>query len=130
MIYTNIVLQHIPGKILIKAYIKEFLRLLNDGGLLVFQLPAGISFGKKVRCSTRRGLYRFLKGIGFDRKVIFEKTGLHPIRMNYIKEDELTGFIKEHGGHILQTWSSSQTDSGGRCISNTYFVTRLPHESH
>jgi SAM-dependent methyltransferase len=37
-IYTNIVLQHMRPEYS-KAYLKEFLRVLSPGGLLVFQLP-------------------------------------------------------------------------------------------
>jgi ubiquinone/menaquinone biosynthesis C-methylase UbiE len=38
-IYTNIVLQHMRPEYS-KAYLKEFLRVLSPGGLLVFQLPS------------------------------------------------------------------------------------------
>jgi hypothetical protein len=38
-IYSNIVLQHIPPD-LSELYLQEFLRILEPGGLLVFQLPS------------------------------------------------------------------------------------------
>ncbi len=38
-IYSNIVFQHMPIS-LTKAYIKEFLRILKPGGLILFQMPA------------------------------------------------------------------------------------------
>jgi SAM-dependent methyltransferase len=38
-IYTSIVLQHMRPEYS-KAYLKEFLRVLSPGGLLVFQLPS------------------------------------------------------------------------------------------
>jgi SAM-dependent methyltransferase len=38
-IYSNIVLQHIPP-ILTRVYLQEFLRVLQPGGLLIFQLPS------------------------------------------------------------------------------------------
>ncbi len=38
-VYTNIVLQHIPPA-LMKSYLREFLRVLRTGGVLVFQLPS------------------------------------------------------------------------------------------
>lgn len=38
-IYTSLVLQHLPGD-LARGYIREFLRVLSAGGLLVFHLPS------------------------------------------------------------------------------------------
>lgn len=39
LIYSNIVLQHVPPEIVL-AYLHDFFRLLEPGGLLVFQLPS------------------------------------------------------------------------------------------
>jgi SAM-dependent methyltransferase len=38
-VYTNIVLQHIPPR-LTKGYLRELVRVLRPGGVLVFQLPS------------------------------------------------------------------------------------------
>jgi SAM-dependent methyltransferase len=38
-VYSNIVLQHIPPR-LTRKYLREFLRVLRRGGLLMFQLPS------------------------------------------------------------------------------------------
>ena len=40
LVYTNIVLQHIPTRH-VRRYLGEFVRVLAGGGLLIFQLPAG-----------------------------------------------------------------------------------------
>ncbi|HBB35125.1 MAG TPA: SAM-dependent methyltransferase [Cyanobacteria bacterium UBA8803] len=42
LIYSNIVLQHISPEYS-KNYIKEFLRVLNPGGLLAFQIPSELA---------------------------------------------------------------------------------------
>jgi ubiquinone/menaquinone biosynthesis C-methylase UbiE len=53
LVYSNIVLQHVPPT-LAKGYIAEFARILSSGGLVVFSLPTGPS-------DTLRGqLYRLL----------------------------------------------------------------------
>jgi hypothetical protein len=39
VIYTNIVLQHVPSELAVR-YLHEFFRLLTPGGVLVFQLPS------------------------------------------------------------------------------------------
>ena len=38
VIYSRLVLQHVPPR-LVRAYIREFLRVLAPGGVLMFQLP-------------------------------------------------------------------------------------------
>jgi SAM-dependent methyltransferase len=38
LVYTRLVLQHMPPRY-IRAYLEEFVRVLNPGGVLVFQLP-------------------------------------------------------------------------------------------
>jgi len=50
-IYSNITLQHMQPKY-IRAYLTEFIRILNSNGVLVFQLPGerlrGNSIGKRI----------------------------------------------------------------------------------
>ena len=40
LVYTRLVLQHIPPRY-VREYLAEFVRVLNPGGVLVFQLPSG-----------------------------------------------------------------------------------------
>ena len=62
-IYTVITLQHIPRKLVI-SYVKEFLRILKEGGLLAFQLPSFIPF--RNRFTPKRRLYLCLRRIGLS----------------------------------------------------------------
>ena len=55
LIYTTIVLQHIPDRRTIEGYIAEFCRLLRPGGLAVFQLPSHIPAVHRLQ--LRRRLY-------------------------------------------------------------------------
>jgi SAM-dependent methyltransferase len=48
LIYSNLVLQHLEPPF-IRSYLKEFIRLLNSEGLLVFQLPSHMLVGESVR---------------------------------------------------------------------------------
>jgi SAM-dependent methyltransferase len=41
LVYSNIVLQHVPPRNALR-YVGELVRVLRPGGLLVFQLPAGM----------------------------------------------------------------------------------------
>ena len=53
-IYSNITLQHVPPQYA-KEYLREFVRVLRPGGLLVFQLPA-------TRTRVRSRAQRYLPG--------------------------------------------------------------------
>lgn len=54
-IYSGIVLQHITDRRVTEGHLREFVRPLADGGLLVFQLPAHVPLRRRlqVRPSSR-----------------------------------------------------------------------------
>jgi SAM-dependent methyltransferase len=56
LVYTRLVLQHIPPRY-VREYLAEFVRVLSPGGVLVFQLPAENALPVKVE---GRGLKRLL----------------------------------------------------------------------
>jgi SAM-dependent methyltransferase len=56
LVYTRLVLQHIPPRY-VREYLAEFVRVLSPGGILVFQLPSSDSLPVKVE---GRGLKRIL----------------------------------------------------------------------
>jgi ubiquinone/menaquinone biosynthesis C-methylase UbiE len=120
LIYTNIVLQHIPDKSTIKAYISEFVRTLSEGGLLVFQLPCQIPL--KNRLQPRRRAYAILKTLGIHRKILYEKLGLYPIRMNFVPENEVIELLETQGAKVLDVKPSST--AGSTFVSNNYYVTK------
>ncbi len=72
MIYTNIVLQHLPNEQAIKSYIAEFSRILKKEGLLVFQLPSYIPFSNRLQ--IRKRLYRLLRKVGVNEQYIESKA--------------------------------------------------------
>lgn len=120
MIYTSIVLQHIPGKDVIKTYIAEFIRTLRHDGLLVFQLPSHISPDRRLRCTVRRGLYASLRNLGGSEAFLF-RLGLHPMRNSFISEAEVMELIRSLDAKLLRLERDAKDRS---FISNKYFVTR------
>lgn len=56
LVYTRLVLQHIPPRY-VRGYLAEFVRVLTPGGVLVFQLPSENALPVKVE---GRGLKRML----------------------------------------------------------------------
>ena len=71
LIYSIIVLQHVPEKELIKSYLSEFIRILKKNGILVFQLPSRLPIKHRIQFVS--GLYHFLRGIGLKKEFIFKK---------------------------------------------------------
>jgi ubiquinone/menaquinone biosynthesis C-methylase UbiE len=121
MIYTNIVLQHVPSKAIIKSYISEFIRVIKNNGLIVFQLPSYVPF--KNRIQLRRRLYVLLRTLGFNERFLFEKMKLTPIRMNYVPEKEMIEYIDALGANVLKVQSKSYANT--RFQSNTYYITKM-----
>ena len=120
LIYSVLVLQHLPTRLLITAHLSEFLRTLREGGLLVFQLPSYIPFHKRLQ--LRRHLFTLLKSCGVDGGRIYTALGISPIRMTFIPEREVTDILGRADGRMLAIRSDSM--SGPGIESRTYFVTK------
>lgn len=117
-IYTNITLQHIKPSIS-KKYIKEFLRILSPGGMLIFQLPTPLKirelgkinytnlFNFLVQYSPRWLLDLYIPSIYFD--------------MYGIEKKRVIKLLKENGAKIIDIkedyWASPR--HGYR-----YFITK------
>lgn len=83
LIYTVIVLQHMPNS-LQKGYIQEFIRLIVDDGVAVFQLPDG---GELIQQQTWLSMY-----------------GARP--------STVTGWVEEAGGEMLKVEPSPHAGDG------------------
>jgi SAM-dependent methyltransferase len=99
LVYSNIVLQHLPSVRLIEAYVREFIRILSPDGLLVFQLPRYIPW--KNRIQPRRRIYRFLRALGIKEEYLLNSLKLTPMRMNFVPEGEVKRMVQDAGGRVL-----------------------------
>ncbi len=106
-IYTNMTLQHMKP-IFIFEYVREFLRILDKTGVLVFQLPRLVEIAPK----KPKGLTQMMKGLiprwllkPFRGKVAAEYSRLSWIKskmeMHGVEENQITPLIKNHGGEIF-----------------------------
>lgn len=119
-IYSRIVLQHIPDRRVTEAHIREFVRLLADGGLLVFQLPSLIPLRRRVQ--VRPTLYATLRFLRVPEGLLYRRLGLHPIRMRCIPEGDVLRLLTEAGASVLMIERSVLGDTG--IEDRTYWVTR------
>jgi len=98
-ICSFITLQHMEPRYA-RRYIKEFLRLLVPGGVLLFQLPAEpCSLIAKIKTIIKRhcppvvGLFRFYRRLRDGRPWIIQMYG--------VERDEVTKLIEETGGTVV-----------------------------
>ncbi len=120
LIYTRIVLQHIPSA-LIPGYVREFVRTLRAGGLMVVQIPSHIPWLNRIQPKTL--VYDALRRLGMPHRLLFEKLGLHPIRMNFVSEKKVAAVIAAAGGKMLHVEHDASTGSS-RTQSRVYVVTK------
>lgn len=120
LVYSHIVLMHLPSRAVVETYIGELVRVLRPGGLLVFQIPARIPFRRKLQ--PRRRLYAALRLIGFGSVALYRRFGLHPIRTIDLAEDRAVRTITAAGGQIL---GIDRTRRDGLAIDDrAYYVGR------
>jgi len=120
LVFSLIVLQHIPRRPVIRKYLAEFVRVLKPGGLLVFQLPSYITLRGRIQRSAR--LYTALRMLGFNKRFLYERLNLTPIRMNFIREDDVVATLRSAGGRVLRIDAADEAD--GAISNRTYYTTR------
>ena len=122
MIYSKIVLQHIPNTQIIKSYIAEFVRVLKTDGLLVFQLPSYIPFHMRFVIRGRKGLYRLLWKAGiYERLKRFNRL-VNSMHLSYIPEKDIVAFLNAEGARVLEVRADNAVPRPLR--SCTYYVTK------
>jgi ubiquinone/menaquinone biosynthesis C-methylase UbiE len=100
LIYSNITLQHIPPP-LAMGYISEFIRVLRDDGVAVFQLPSHFeSPALRVRrwLGTRTpALHRLYRNLWHAGKA----PPASPYAMHWIPRRQVTQLVRRSGGEVL-----------------------------
>jgi len=107
-IYSSIVLQHIKPEYS-KNYIREFLRVLAPGGIMVFQVPDSVAtttsginlrifvayFRNTVKTIARRmsigDMFWKMEMYAIPKKEIVHLVSAHPGRVVDIQEDRVAG---------------------------------------
>jgi SAM-dependent methyltransferase len=123
LVYSVIVLQHVPDRGAIECYIGEFCRVLRHGGLAVFQLPSHIP--KVFRLQWRRRLYLGLRGLGVGAAFLYERLRLMPIAMSSMSERDVVALVTARGARVLEVETvraSGLLNTGLR--NSTYYITR------
>jgi len=120
LVYSNLVLQHLPDRAAVEGYMGEFLRVVRPDGIVAFQLPAAIQL--RQRLQPRRRLYRLLRALGVGAALLQRRLRLHPVRLLAIPEPETRAFLERHGGAVELV---SAEEANG-ISSRRYYVTAAP----
>lgn len=118
-IYSNIVFQHIPPALTF-GYLKEFLRIIKTGGIVVFQMTTRprFSLGTLLRLAFNR-----LAPPGLRRIYKQKKYGTWAIKDMYcISEETIRRHLAAHGGQVLAAVDDQM--SLPRFLGKRYVVTR------
>jgi SAM-dependent methyltransferase len=118
LIYSLLVLQHLPSNASIKEYIREFIRLIKPDGLIIFQLPHEIP--AFYRLHLQRHIYRILRTLGFTGRFLHYRLGLMPVGNLAMPQTEVAQWLKDCGGILLDVVSS-----GTNVVRDSfYYVTK------
>ena len=120
LIYSNIVLQHLPSVEMIERTIAEFMRILKPGGLAVFQLLSFVPL--RYRLQPTRRLYGLLRTLGLRHNLLYNRLGLTPIRSNFLPEKRVVQLVANLSGKCLAIERSVIRETSVR--SATYMVTK------
>jgi len=104
LVYSNITLQHVEPTYT-RSYLREFLRVLRPGGLLMFQLPGR-------RTGARSRIKRLVPSfaMGFYRQLRYRN---HPAAvMNGIPREEVVSFVEASGAKVLEVESNDAAGGG------------------
>jgi SAM-dependent methyltransferase len=99
LVYSTLVLQHLPSRRLVAAYVAEFVRVVSPGGAAVFQLPT--SLGLLHRLQAGRRLYGALRMLRVPERVLLRRTPLTPMRMLAAPEDWVRRAVAAAGGAVV-----------------------------
>jgi SAM-dependent methyltransferase len=115
-VYSALVLQHLPSRVVVASYLGEFVRVLAPGGAAAFQLPSSLGLPHRLQASRRA--YGLLRRVGVPEQVLLRRTPLTPMRMLAAPEPWVRGRVEAAGGSVI---ASEPVDAGG--ASRRYWVT-------
>jgi SAM-dependent methyltransferase len=99
LVYTALVLQHLPSAEMALRYLGELARLVAPGGVLVAQVPVGLKL--RLRLQHGRRVYAALRRIGVSRDLLYRRLGLQPMRMTIVPRSAVEATVEAAGLRIL-----------------------------
>lgn len=101
LVYSSIVLQHLPSAAAIEGYLAEFARVARPDGIVVFGLPWRIPFPWSLQ--PRRRAYAALRRAGLSEAWMLRRTPLTPMRMTAVPVERVRRFLDRHGATVVHS---------------------------
>jgi hypothetical protein len=122
LVYSSLVLQHLPDVAAIEGAIAGLVRLVRPSGLLSFQLPTAVPRASlKERIAIRTRTYAALRRVGIPGPFLYSRLRLRPaMRMTAMPVDEVARHLETLGFVVLET--TFETFATGDVRSATYFA--------
>ena len=99
LVYSRHVLQHLPTRDLVARSIRELVRRVRPGGLVLIHVPLWIPM--RNRLLVIRRVYRVLRRLGVPADLLYRRLRLHPVSMLAVPEHKLREWIEAAGGRVL-----------------------------
>jgi SAM-dependent methyltransferase len=117
LVYTAMVLQHLPHPRLISGYIGEFLRIIGVRGIAVFHVPTHVELVHRIQ--PRRRLYTLLRACGIEPGKLVS-LNLTPMRVIGLREKRILEVVRGASCRIIHVDNDSHPVRGA--ISKTFYV--------
>jgi SAM-dependent methyltransferase len=120
LVYTILVLQHLPGKQAILDTVSDLFRLLRPGGLLAFQVPTDIRL--RSRLQPGRRVYRALRAVGVPADFLYNRLHMQPMRLSFVEARTVNELLDSLGARRLSVTEGRSLTPGVE--SSTFFATK------
>ncbi|HEV2770479.1 MAG TPA: class I SAM-dependent methyltransferase [Solirubrobacteraceae bacterium] len=95
LVYTALVLQHLPSREHVSRCARGLARLVAPGGVFMAQMPARLA--PWARLQPGRRAYASLRSAGVPRTLLYRRLGLHPMRLLAFSRPAFEALLEQEG---------------------------------
>jgi 2-polyprenyl-3-methyl-5-hydroxy-6-metoxy-1,4-benzoquinol methylase len=95
LVYSGLVLQHLPSIAGALACLERLCAVVGPGGAMVVQVPVWLREQGPRR--LRQRLYTALRRMGVPARVLYTRAGLHPMTMICVPRERVEACVREAG---------------------------------
>ena len=117
LVYSRHVLQHLPDRGVAGGYLREMVRIVRPGGLVLAHLPLKIP--ARHRLLVVRRAYEVLRRAGVPADTLYRRLKLHPVSMLSVPEAQIRAWVEQAGGRVVAVDSKQ-----GAVLSANVYITR------
>lgn len=120
LVYTSLVLQHLPSRGHIERRARALAGLVASGGALIAQVPCKLAPWAHVQAARR--VYAGLRRIGLPRELLYRRLRLHPAHLRAYPRPAFERLLGAEGLRVAQVRQGRR----GAMLSCTYIAVRPP----